>query len=109
MLLTMFLAMILRIRSLSILAPGLGKRLSFVITEMFWGCSSLISRNPVSPGCNLMWSGKSVNVVDSGTAKTVVARGCVFLRSVETITTGRGFLPDGSPGNRAYQICPRRG
>lgn len=46
---------------------------------------------------------------ERGATKTVLARACRLRASVETITTGRAGLSEGSVGNLTNHISPRRG
>ena len=76
---------------------------------MFSACTVEFSASPVSPGNREMWVGSRGGVVESGTTKTVVARGWLLRASSETTTTGRPPFSGGSLGNFTYQISPRCG
>jgi hypothetical protein len=79
--------------SLTVRVPGLGSSVSFRMVDIFSGCSSLGCSGPVSTGCSLMCVGTSVNVVEKGTTKTVLARGWEFRPSAETTSMGRELRP----------------
>ena len=84
-------------------------KLAFRTVVMFSACMVEFSARPVSPGDKGMWVRSRGGVVESGTTKTVVARGWLLRASSETTTTGRPPFSGGSLGNFTYQISPRCG
>jgi hypothetical protein len=84
-------------------------KLVFRTVVMFSAWRVKFSAKPVSPGDREIWVGSLGGVADSGTIKTVIARGWLLRASIETTTTGRPPLSGGSLGNFTYQISPRCG
>ena len=84
-------------------------KLVFRTVVMFSAWTVEFSDRPVSPGDSAMWVGSRGGVVESGTTKTVVARGWLLRASIETTRTGRPPLSGGSLGSFTYHISPRCG
>jgi len=84
-------------------------KLVFRTVVMFSAWTVEFSIRPVSPGDKEICVGSRGGVVESGTTKTVVARGWLLRASSETTTTGRPPLSGGSLGNFTYNISPRCG